>query len=436
MEADVMQGLLRTLGRRVLFGAAALLAAPAVAGDAAVAFVRATCPASVVAFAHCHSARDANGAWLLVAVPQKWNRRLIVHAHGGPRLDAPQDDDSAEDLDRFAVMVKVGYAWIGSTYRRGGYGVRVAAADVDNSRRVFWAHWGRPERTLLHGQSWGGNVAAKAAELYALDADGRANYDAVLTTNGVLTGGTRAYGFRADLRAVYQYYCRNHPAPDEAQYPLWQGLPADVRMSRDELRRRVNACTGLDTPNERTPAQVARLRDILAVTGIAEPQLLAHLAWGTFHFRDLVQKRLGGRNPFDNTATVYRGSHDDKALNAGVERFAADPDALARLGYDADLSGLIVAPTLTVHALHDPVVSHAADAAYAATVRGAGRGHLLAQLSTDESDHSRLRDATYLHALQALESWLDSGAPPSAQSVQRACMAVATDPRDCRFVLQ
>jgi hypothetical protein len=133
---------------------------------------------------------------------------------------------------------------------------------------------------------------------------------------------------------------------------------------------------------------------------------------------------------------VYRGSHDDKALNAGVERFAADPDALARLGYDADLSGLIVAPTLTVHALHDPVVSHAADAAYAATVRGAGRGHLLAQLSTDESDHSRLRDATYLHALQALESWLDSGAPPSAQSVQRACMAVATDPRDCRFVLQ
>lgn len=436
MEPDAMQGLLRTLGRRVLFGAAALLAAPAVAGDAAVAFVPATCPASVAAFARCHSARDANGAWLLVAVPQKWNRRLIVHAHGGPRLDAPQDGDSAEDLDRFAVMVRAGYAWIGSTYRRGGYGVRVAAADVDNSRRVFWAHWGRPERTLLHGQSWGGNVAAKAAELYALDADGRTNYDAVLTTNGVLTGGTRAYGFRADLRAVYQYYCRNHPAPDEAQYPLWQGLPADVRMSREELRRRVNACTGLDTPNERTPAQVARLRDILAVTGIAEPQLLAHLAWGTFHFRDLVQKRLGGRNPFDNTATVYRGSHDDKALNAGVERFAADSDALARLGYDADLSGLIVAPTLTVHALHDPVVSHAADAAYAATVRGAGRGHLLAQLSTDESDHSRLRDATYLHALQALESWLDSGAPPSAQSVQRACMAVATDPRDCRFVLQ
>lgn len=432
-----MEALLRKLGGR-LFGVAAMLAAtPALAADGMpVAFAKTACPASVAAVADCHSAHDENGAWLLVAVPRQWNRRLIVHAHGGPRLGAPQDGDSAEDLDRFVVMVKAGYAWIGSTYRRGGYGVRMAAADVDNSRRIFWARWGRPERTLLHGQSWGGNVAAKAAELYALDVDGRANYDAVLTTNGVLTGGTRAYGFRADLRAVYQYYCRNHPAPDEAQYPLWQGLPADARMSRDELRRRVNACTGLDTPRQRTPEQAARLRDILAVTGIAESQLLAHLAWGTFHFRDLVQKRLGGRNPFDNTATAYRGSHDDQALNAGIERFAADPQALARLGYDADLSGLIVVPTLTVHALHDPVVSFAAEAAYADIVRAAGRSHLLAQLATDESDHSRLRDATYLHALQALEAWLDSGTRPDAGAVQRACTAAAADPRDCRFVPQ
>ena len=38
------------------------------------------------------------------------------------------------------------------------------------------------------------------------------NYDGVLITNGVLSGGTRAYQFRAGLRAVYQFYCRNHPA--------------------------------------------------------------------------------------------------------------------------------------------------------------------------------------------------------------------------------
>lgn len=405
-------------------------AAPA----AQVRFAHAQCPQSVDDIAECHSARDENGAWLLVAIPKKWNRRLVVHAHGGPRLGPPKDGDSAEDLDRFAVMVRAGYAWIGSTYRRGGYGVRMAAEDVDNSRRIFWEQWGKPEWTLLHGQSWGGNVAAKAAELYALDSEGRRNYTAVLTTAGLLFGGTRGYVFRADLRAVYQYYCHNHPKPDEAQYPLWQGLPAGARMSRDELRKRIDDCTGLDSaPEDRSPQQAARLRDILAVTGVAEKQLASHLAWGTFHFQDLVQLRLGGRNPFDNSKTVYRGSHDDVALNAGVQRFTADPEALARLGYDADLSGLIVLPTLNVHALHDPVVSAQALAAYAKTIEAAGRSHLLAQAMTDESDHSRMRDATYLSALRALEAWLQTGARPDASALQAACLASQPASEECRF---
>jgi len=427
----------RAMTRATALALAALIA-PLAAGSGgqadAPAFAPTPCPASVADVADCHAARDRNGAWLLVAMPRQWNRRLLVHAHGGPRLGVPADGDSAEDLDRFAVMVRDGHAWIGSTYRRGGYGVRSAAEDVDNSRRAFQQRWGRPERTVLHGQSWGGNVAAKAAELYALDLDGAANYDAVLTTNGLLTGGTRAYGFRADLRAVYQYYCRNHPAADEPQYPLWQGLPAGSRMDRAELRRRVQACTGIDSaPAKRSRAQAARLADILAVSGVAESQLVAHLAWGTFHFRDLVQVRLRGGNPFDNTRTVYRGSRDDEALNAGVERFAADPAAVARLGYDADLSGQIVLPTLAIHAAHDPVVSAGALAAYRATVDGAGRGHLLAEAMTDERDHSRLRDASYRAALRALDAWLDTGARPDAAALQATCLATAATAAECRF---
>lgn len=415
----------------------ALLAMPglAKADVGEVSFASSACPASVADVADCHAARDGNGAWLLVAMPRDWNKRLLVHAHGGPRLGEPKDGDSHEDLDRFSSMVRAGYAWIGSTYRRGGYGVRSAAADVEESRRIFIARWGRPERIVLHGQSWGGNVAAKVAELHALDIDGNANYDAVLTTNGLLTGGTRAYGFRADLRAVYQYYCNNHPAPGEAQYPRWQGLPADVRMTRDELRKRVDDCTGVESaPRRRSAAQASRLADILAVTGIEEPQLVAHLAWGTFHFRDLVQKRLGGRNPFDNATTVYRGSRDDDALNAGVERFSADPAALAQLAYDADLSGQIVLPMLSIHAAHDPVVSVASLEAYQSTVDAAGRSHLFARATTDESDHSRLRDATYLAALAALEAWLDAGVRPDGAGLQATCLAQGRDRADCRFV--
>lgn len=426
---------IRTVAARLLAGAAAMASPAMAAAGADVAFAATGCPASLADIADCHAGRDPNGAWLLVAMPRDWNRRLVVHAHGGPRLGAPGPDDPREDLERYAAMVRAGYAWTGSTYRRGGYGVRVAAEDVDNSRAAFWARWGRPQRTLLHGQSWGGNVAAKAAELHALDTDGRALFDAVFTTNGLLTGGTRAYGFRADLRAVYQYYCRNHPAPDEPTYPLWQGLPADSPLTRAGLRRRVDACTGIDRPPERrSAAQAARLADILAVTGVAETQLVAHLAWGTFHFRDLVQRHLQGGNPFDNRATVYRGSRDDDALNAGVERFTADPQALARLAYDADLSGRIVVPMLTVHATGDAVVSADAQLAYADVVRAAGTRHLLAQFAIDGSDHSRLRDSTYLAMLAALETWLEQGAAPDAAAMRRACRLQGAADAECAFV--
>ena len=417
-----------------VFGALILGASPAGA-DESEAFRPRPCPPAVAETADCHEARGAAGAWVLAAVPRRWNRRLVVHAHGGPRLSEPQAGDSDEDLERFAAVVQAGYAWVGSTYRRGGYGVRMAAADADNSRRLFWGRWGRPERTILHGQSWGGNVAAKAAELHALDTEGRPLYDGVMTTNGVLFGGAQAYQFRADLRAVYQYYCRNHPGPDERAYPLWQGLPADSRMTRAELRRRVDRCLCLDREaSRRTAGQSARLADILAVTGVSEATLFSHLAWGTFHFQDLVHRRLGGANPFANADRIYSGSSDDVALNAGVERFQADPAAVARLAYDADLSGLIVLPMIAVHARGDPVVSPAALDAYARTAAQAGRDHLFAPILTDESDHSRLAAATYMSVLLGLERWIDTGRRPDASALQDLCARRERDSSQCRFI--
>lgn len=407
---------------------------PSVARATGPDLVPIDCPASVGSSTRCSSSRDENGALVVIAIPANWNRRLIVHAHGGPRTGAPEVSDSIEDLDRFAVMVRQGYAWTGSTYRRGGYGVRMAAEDTDNSRKLFWTRFGRPERTLLHGQSWGGNVATKAAELHALDIEGRPNYDGVLLTNGVLSGGTQAYGFRADLRAVYQFYCQNHPGPDEPAYPLWQGLPLDSPLTRARLRQRVEACTGVDRPaSQRTADQTARLRNITGVIGIAEDELVSHLSWATFLFQDLVLQRLGGRNPFDNSTTVYSGSTDDEALNAGVARFTADPDGLARLAYDADLSGLIVVPTVSLHALHDPTVSFMAEALYRRTVNEAGRAHLLLPVATDEREHSKLADSGYLASLAGLEGWLDTGVRPGFGDLRKTCEAAERSPADCRL---
>ena len=407
-----------------------LTAQPAPSGPQPIA-----CPDSVGAEVRCLSGRDENGAWYVAAIPEDWNRTLVVHAHGGPRTGAPEREDPLGDLDRFSMMVRAGYAWIGSTYRRGGYGVRMAAEDVDVSRRIFWEQIERPHLTLLHGQSWGGNVAAKTSELYALSPEGEAQFDGVLLTNGVLAGGTRAYEFRADLRAVYQFYCRNHPGPQDPAYPVWAGLAPGSDLTRAGLRERINACTGVDLePDERSREQQSRLDDITAVIGISPDTLVSHMNWSTFLFQDLVQHRLNGGNPFDNSDTIYSGSGDDQELNAGVERFRADPDAVARLAYDSDLSGLIAVPTLTVHALHDPTVSFEHEALYAETVAAAGRTHLLVQTATDEDQHSLLSAPQYVALLHALERWIETGARPDRTTVQTLCRDLVDAASSCRFV--
>lgn len=406
-----------------LAGALALalstLAPPAAAAAAGPEV--AECPEAIAESATCYGGQDSNGAYYSIAIPNDWNGSLVMHAHGGPGLTEGSDPErSVGDLERWTVMVEEGYAWAGSSYRRGGYGVRMAAADTENLRKLFLDEFDEPAQTLVHGQSWGGNVAAKVAEIYATGDN--APYDGVLTTNGILAGGSRGYDYRVDLRVVYQYYCGNHPRPSEPQYPLWMGLPKDSTMTSGDLRARLQECTGYQSePQERTADQQRNLDDILAVTKIPERTLESHLRYATFTFRDIVHERLGGRNPFSNQKVRYTGSHDDSALNAGVERYSANRSARRDLSYDSDITGAVSIPVLTLHAIEDPTVFIEHDAAYLASLEGAKTAKHLVQTFTTETEHSELSKAEYASSITALSKWVSTGNKPTPRSIAASC---------------
>ena len=414
--------------------AAGLIAMTIVTGSAQAQTVQA-CPDGVTADTTCYSGQDRNGAYYLIAIPKAWNHVLVVHSHGGPSLKPVSVDDPASDLKRFSVTVAEGFAWAGSSYRRPGYGVRMAAEDTDNLRQIFWSRFGRPQQTLLHGQSWGANVAEKTAELYGRDAAGKLNYDGVILTSGVLGGGTQSYDFRADLRVVYEYYCHNNPSPDEAQYPLWQGLPKDAALKDKELQARVNTCTGVAVPpGQRTPEQARNLANILNVVHIPERTLASHLGWATFTFRDLVQRRLHGENPFSNIGVTYAGSDDDAALNAGVQRFAATAEGVRDLAYDSDLSGKLIVPTLTLHAEDDPTAFVELESVFHDTVVKAGAQDLLVQSFTDEHEHSKEATPEYAALFRAMMTWIETGRKPDTTSLAAGCAeAQKTYGEACHF---
>jgi hypothetical protein len=441
MTRSNLQHVLRMLA---LASAASALAAcggddePEITGPAAAteaAPTRAACPTldsagaplavDVPAGTTCYTGTNSKGSSYIIAVPPNWNGRLLLHAHGGPDLTV-NPDRAAEVLDRWDIMVRAGYALAGSAFRTG-VEVSRAAEDTERLRGIFRTHIGRPSMTILHGQSWGASVAAKAAETYTRDTVGEKPYDAVLLSAGVLAGGTRSYDFRTDLRAIYQHLCNNHPRPTETQYPLNIGFPAGVTPPTNaNLTTRVNECLALNrAPALRTPEQAEKVATILNVVKIAENQIVSHLAWGTRHFQDISQRH--GGSPFGNTGAVYTGSTDDAALNAAVPRFRADPAAYRSFAADTDYAGRIPVPVLTVKWINDPTAFVELDAHFRTLMQQSGTADRLLQtfVSAAES-HSYISDATYASLLTSLVQWVQNGQKPTPQGVADVCTSTVT----------
>lgn len=383
------------------------------------------CPAGVAPGSRCLFGRDAAGAFYGFAVPPQWDGRLVVHAHGGPTLGAPKAERVRDDMARWSVFTRMGWAWAGSGFHQGGVAVRSAADDTERVRRLFIAQVGAARFTLLHGQSWGASVAARTADLHGAPRSGKPPYDAVLLTSGVLGGGSLSYDFRLDLRVVYQAVCGNHPRPDEPAYPLWQGLPLGSPMTRADLAARVDECTGVRSkPALRSAAQQRNLDTILAVVRIPERSLIGHLAWATWHFQDIAFNRAGGRDVFDNARVRYRGSSDDAALNAKVLRYHADADAAAAFAADTDPQGRFAVPVLTVHAIDDPTAFVELESTFRDTVARADNLDRLVQTFTADHEHSYLGDVQYVAATEALIAWAQQGEKPTPQSVATRCRAL------------
>ncbi|MGK7870328.1 hypothetical protein [Falsiroseomonas sp. E2-1-a20] len=397
----------------------------------------ASCPPGLPATTQCWRGRDANGAFLLLARPENWHGGLVTHVYGGPRMSAPAADSTDEDLLRYSEFLAEGWAWASTSRRRAGFGIRSGGEDALAARRIAGEVLGSVRFSLLHGQSWGGAVAAKAIEtLNEAGQDGTRPWQAALLTSAVLAGPTRAYDMRVDLRAAWQAICGTHPRPEEPQYLVTLGLARGQRMTREELMSRYLACTGADlAPEARTPAQRRALADLSAASRVPEAAIPAHLVWATMVFADIGWRLMEGRSAFGNRDVRYAGTSDDAGLNARIPRIVPDADAAARLAADGDPTGAVAIPVLTLHGIGDMTVFVEHQSAYRETLERAGNGHLLLQVFTDEIEHSKLSGPIYAAAAAALRSWAETRRRPGAAELQGRCEASAiTTLGPCRIL--
>lgn len=416
---------LALMGASLLFlaGCAGVPTAPPEAAP-----VKQACPAGVPAGASCLRGQDSATAHYLIVMPAKWSGVLVVHAHGGPTLGEPKATRADEDIMRWAVTVKEGHAWAGSVFRQGGFAVTTAAEDTERVRRIFVDHVAKPRVTLLHGQSWGGMVATRAAEMFPK------SWNGMLLTSGVVAGPA-TYDFRLDLRAIYQHLCGNLPLATEPAYSLAIGLPADSKLTNAEIVARADECLGVRKPAaQRTPQQAQKLKTIVDVLKIPESSVVGHLNWGTFTLRDVVAKN-GGVSPFGNERVRYVGSNDDAALNAAVQRFKPDPAAVARFAADVDHAGRFAVPVVSAHGIGDATVFVEGSDTLRQRMTAAGNGQRLVQNFVDSAEHSYWGDAYYPPLFNALLNWVEKGQKPTPAGIAASCLQQAgAAAKDCRFL--
>jgi hypothetical protein len=206
----------------------------------ALVFVVAPCGAATVEDV------TIKGAGARIVVPDGWNGGLFIYAHGYTGNDhivgpIPEQIADADPVlwPGLLPFVPAGYATAITTFRSAGWDVKDALKDVENLRRWFTKHHGKPTRTYLWGHSEGGMITETVIEYFPH------TYDGAAPMCGTGAGGRRLFDAEYDLRVLYEYTCR-----DVADARFACGLCTDgtSRCVDDGDCPAGQSCGGVETP--------------------------------------------------------------------------------------------------------------------------------------------------------------------------------------------
>lgn len=356
--------------------------------------------------AGCSDGVLEHGALSRICFPPDWNGDLVLFAHGyvAPQQELALPEDAAGGRSVSSLITDLGYAYATTSYRANGLVAPDAVADllelVDTVEHQYRPD---PARTVIVGFSEGGLVATLAVERHP------DRFAGALAGCGPIGDFRAQLDYIGDFRVVFDYFFPGLipgtalDVPESVQQ-RWDQVyvPAIVLAlaARPDAAQQLLQVTG-------APTAGSDLRSIAETT----VGLLWYNVFGTADAR----AQLGGQ-PFENTERVYSGSSDDSALNAGVERFTAEPEALAAISRFSTTGNLGV-PLVNLHTTGDPLVPFSQASLYTAKVAQANQSSRLTQIELERPGHCTFEADELLHAFAEL--WSEIGPPSTAAMAGR-----------------
>ncbi len=329
------------------------------------------------------------GALYALDVPGAWNGDLVVYAHGivdpvlPVALPSTQDNFTAV---RDALLSR-GFAVASSSFSDNGFVLKDAIQRTHQLTGVFTSRVGRPRRVLLSGHSLGSMAALRLAESHS------SQYDGALVMCGFIGGTTREVEYVATARLAYDYFFPGvipgsvFSIPDTADYrpgtPLFNNVRASLVAGFAPPFTTLRFASAAGLPGNSAAELVASALNVLGFNLRYTPNLLQH---------------THGHIPFDNQNVVY----PDAALNAGIQRWSGDADALNYIAQYYTPTGALQVPVQTLHSDRDPVVPVWHEDVYAQRVLDQGAAELLEQTVVSAHGHCAFTTQQVLTAFDRL----------------------------------
>jgi pimeloyl-ACP methyl ester carboxylesterase len=347
-----------------------------------------------------------------IDVPTGWNEGLVVYFHGyaegvfSYRTNVPLNEQTQPLFER-------GYAVIQSAYSSGGWALAEAYPETEQLRLYFLKRYAQPAagkaaknmETIVAGGSMGGALVAATLELNPKP------YAGGLDLCGSVGPTDLAFQRRFAWRAAFDFYFPN-------LMPPLVPTPLEFRET-SALRLRIEAALAAN------PTSATALRNLMGLH--TDREVANNVVYFTYVIGDMQRRARG--NPFDNRNFLYAGTSPttsalDNALNDGVRRYVADPNAREYLLHHYTPTGHLSRPMLALHTTYDPRIPVSTLAFYGEQVAVAGFSHNLVQQYVRRDGHCAFTTEEVGRSFDELLQWIHTGQRPVA-----GLLPPATPPR-------